>query len=139
MSRQTKIALRLLLIATYVQFILGLSRFVAPYVGLWLDERIWAIHRPNGILIAAAALVLFRPTESIGNARLWVAARFAPLAPLSLGLGMGQIPPDVIPPFWVMVIHMTLGLVSIGILETAIKKRRLAALPETTAGAAVRQ
>lgn len=114
-------ALRVLILALYVQVILGLVRFALPYLGLWLDERVWQIHSPNGLAIAIAALVLFRPLPGVPNTRTRVAARFVALLPLLLGLAIGF---GLIGGVWVAVAHMVVGFAAVRVMGTAIMQQQ---------------
>jgi hypothetical protein len=51
-------------VALTVQVLLGLVRFLAPYAGVGIDQRIWVVDAMLGITIAVSALWLFprRPT-----------------------------------------------------------------------------
>lgn len=77
-----------------VQVILGVVEFVGLYVGFAWPPTIWAAHRVIALVAPAVALVAFRPSAWRSAGRLAprfrpgvrVAARFALLAPLALGL-----------------------------------------------------
>lgn len=113
---------RVLIAALYVQVLLGLARFLLPYLGVWLDDRVWLIHPINGIAIAVAALVLFRPRPGMPPTRALLAARSAPLLPLALGLGLG-VSQDLIGSLWAVVIHMLAGIAAVRLMGTAMAAR----------------
>lgn len=110
---------KLLVVALYAQVILGLARFALPYLGFWVDDRVWLIHPFNGIAIAVAALVLFRPPPGAPTTRARAAARFAPLLPLLLGFGMG-VARDVIGAVAAVVVHMVAGIVAVRLMGVAM-------------------
>jgi hypothetical protein len=77
-----------------VQVILGLVQFVGLFAGFAWPPRVWAAHRVIALVAPAVALVAFRrsvweragrPAPRFGPG-VRVAARFALLAPLALGL-----------------------------------------------------
>jgi hypothetical protein len=117
------ISFRLLMAALYIQALLGLVRFVAPYFGFWLDERVWQIHRLNGIAIAAAALVLFRPLPGAPSSQVRLAARFVPLLPLGVGLGLAAVR-ELVGPLPGTLIHMAVGVAAIELVGRAVAQHR---------------
>lgn len=125
---------RLLVVALYVQGLLGLARFVAPYLGHWLDERVFMIHPLNGIAIAAASLVLFRPAPNLPGSRMQRVARFVPLLPLALGLGLATVR-GLAGPLGGTLLHMLAGFVALEVVGRAAEQRQ-AALPAGVAAAA---
>jgi hypothetical protein len=112
------IALRLLQFATIAQVLLGLARFGLPYLGVWLDGRVWQLHPLNGIAITAAALVLFRPLPAAPSSRVRTAARFAPLLALALGLGMASLR-GLLGPVPGTFLHMAVGLAAVELIGRA--------------------
>ena len=77
-----------------VQVILGLVQFAGLFAGFAWPPRVWAAHRVIALVAPAVALIAFRrsaweragrPAPRFGPG-LRVAARFALLAPLALGL-----------------------------------------------------
>jgi hypothetical protein len=77
-----------------VQVILGLVEFVGMFAGFIWPPPVWAAHRAIALVAPALALVAFRrgawgragrPALRFGDG-MRVAARFALLAPLALGL-----------------------------------------------------
>jgi hypothetical protein len=110
---------RLLVAALYAQVLLGLARFALPYLGFWVDDRVWLIHPVNGVAIAVAALLLFRPVPGAPAARARVAARFAPLLPLLLGFGLG-VARDAIGSVAAVVVHMVAGIVAVRLIGAAM-------------------
>jgi len=117
--------LQLLQIATIVQVVLGLARFVLPYFGFWLDQRLWLLHPLNGIAIAAAALVLFRPRPGVPASRARVAARFVPLLALALGLGMASVR-GLLGPLPGTLIHMAVGFAAVELIGRAAAEQAAA-------------
>lgn len=77
-----------------VQVILGLVQFIGSFVGFAWPPPIWAVHRLIALVAPAVALVGFRRSAWTSAGRMAprfrpgvrVAARFALLAPLALGL-----------------------------------------------------
>jgi len=108
--------LRLLL---YVQVLLGLGRFA----GLVTNPRLWETHSSIGFVITALALIALRPRPGVPASGLRTAARFAPLAPLALGLAMYQGMVGGTP---VVILHMALGLAAVGLIEAAAARERRA-------------
>ncbi|MBO8141288.1 MAG: hypothetical protein H0Z37_03790 [Firmicutes bacterium] len=111
------IALR---IALYIQVLLGLGRFF----GFIANQRLWETHISLGVLIAVLALLAMRPHPKAGNDAVRVLARFMPLITLFVGLGLWQ---DVFVGRFAVMIHMLLGLISVGLVERAGAQERRAA------------
>ena len=113
--------LRSLRIALYVQLVLGLVLFFGPTVGFTLGRGLGDLHGLIGLVIAGLALVGFRPRPAVPMTGIRIAAWVSPLLPLILGLG-----------FWVgafgslglVPIHMTLGLIVLGLVEMASAQDR---------------
>lgn len=113
--------LGLLRVALTVQVLLGLARFLAPYVGMGIDQRIWIVHPVLGIAIASSALWLFRGRTDVPATSARTTARFIALAPLVLGLanmlglaaGLGLV-----------LLHMALGLAAIKVIDVAVEQQR---------------
>lgn len=108
-------------LALYVQLLLGLGRFA----GLIPQQQIWEIHIGLGVIIAVVALIVLRP---IPRSRLLdpgprSAARWFPLLTLAVGLAMyfGYIGGRTI-----VMIHMLLGIITIGLVEVAAARQRRA-------------
>lgn len=113
------ILLWILRILLYIQLVLGLARFS----GLLVNQRIWESHITLGVVIAVLALVALRPLAGVPSTGVRVLARFAPLVPLALGLGflfnlIGGLP--------LVVLHMALGIGTIGLVEAAAAQQRRA-------------
>ena len=80
-----------------VQVLLGLVQFVGMFAGFAWPPPVWAAHRVIGLVLPAVAIIAFRPSawERAGRPAprfvpgVRVAARFALLAPLGLGLCFG--------------------------------------------------
>lgn len=111
----------ILRIALYVQLLLGLAKYFGPSVGIDLNQRIWEIHISLGILIALLALYALRPISKVRYTTTRAAARFAPLLPLVLGLGFEF---HLIPTGRVVIIHMVLGVLTIGLVEMAAARQK---------------
>jgi len=116
-------ASRLLAAALYVQVLLGLARFGLPYVGLSLDPRLWLLHPLNGAAIAAAALVRFRPIRGVPGTPVRVAARFAPLLALALGLGLAAAR-GLLGPLVGTLLHAAVGLAAVELVGRAAEQQR---------------
>jgi hypothetical protein len=123
-------AFRILQAAMMVQILLGLWRFITPYVGWSVDGRVWQVHPFLGIGIAVAALILFRPENSTASSPSWTASRYVALVPLGLGLAMRYA---VVNGLTVRLVHMVVGLTALGLIDSAIKRessRRSDAAPD---------
>ncbi|HUG31271.1 MAG TPA: hypothetical protein VMM14_00140 [Acidimicrobiia bacterium] len=112
-------AFRILQAAMMVQILLGLWRFVTPYLGWSVDGRVWQVHPLLGIGIAVAALILFRPRNSVASSPSWTAARYVALVPLALGLAMRY---GVVNGLTPRLVHMVVGLTALGLMDSAIKR-----------------
>ena len=110
---------RILQAAMMIQILLGLWRFTAPYAGWQVDSRVRQIHPLLGIGIVVAALILFRPRNSVGSSLSWTAARYVALVPLGLGLAMRYA---VLTGLVAILAHMVVGLTALGLMDSAIKK-----------------
>jgi plastocyanin len=123
--------LGLLRAALTVQVLLGLARFLAPYVGMGIDQRIWLVHPVLGIAIASSALWLFRGRTDVPATSARTTARFIALAPLVLGLanmlglaaGLGLV-----------LLHMALGLAAIKVIDVAVEQQRASQRSVTLTG-----
>lgn len=111
--------LTLLRVLLYVQVLMGLSRFA----GLIRNERLWETHISIGIAIAVLALIALRPKPEVAKPRLRVAARFAPLLPLAMGL---LIFTGTVVNLGFIWLHMVAGLATVGLIEAAIKREQQA-------------
>jgi hypothetical protein len=129
---------RVLVAALYLQVLLGLARFALPYLGIWLDDRLWLIHPVNGIAITVAAIVLFRPRGEPLATPVRVAARFAPLLALALGLGMASAQ-DLIGAPWAVLLHMATGVAAVRVIGTAMAQQGAAPGARPVAGGAERE
>ncbi len=116
-------ALRILRIALYIQFLLGLVRFFGPRIGFSLDNRVWDTHVTLAIVITLLALYALRPLPDVPSSGVRVAARFAPLVPLLVGIGFLT---GVIPTGALVVVHMLLGVLTIALVEMASGQERRA-------------
>ena len=122
MSARTQIAFRLavrfLQAAMMTQILLGLARFFVPFLSWNLPASVWRIHPVLGIGIAVAVLIVLRPRPGGVPTVSRRIARFAPLAPLALGLAITfGLRLDA----GLVVLHMVLGITALGIVDRALK------------------
>lgn len=110
------IALR---IALYIQVLLGLGRFF----GLVPNQRIWETHISLGVIIALLALLALGPHPRLRPDPMRTAARFMPLVTLLWGLAMWR---DLLVGQTMTMIHMLLGLISVGLVERAAAQQKRA-------------
>lgn len=122
MSAPTQVAsrwvVRTLQAAMMTQILLGLARFFAPFLGWSLPAPVWPIHPVLGVGIAVAVMIVLRPRPGGVPTVSRRIARFAPLAPLALGLAMAfglRLGPGLAP------LHMVVGLTALGIVDSALK------------------
>lgn len=99
-------------IALYLQVLLGLARFL----GYITNQRLWETHISLGVVIAVLALLAMGPHPRLRQDAVRTAARFLPLVTLLWGLAMWQ---DWLTGRPVVMIHMLLGLISVGLVERA--------------------
>lgn len=105
-------------ITFWLQFLLGLglSRILAGMAPS-LSER--NVHLVVGLIAAALALVVLRPTRERGYTGISAAASFFPLLPLLFGLYIrfidGMIP--------IVIVHMLLGITAVALVEIAIARQ----------------
>jgi|GEM_PF-1057909 len=120
-------ALWILRILLYIQFLLGFDRFLTKYsglgIGLPLNQRVWETHISLGLLIAVLAIYALRPIRGISNSGVRQVARFLPLVPLVLGIGFLV---NVIGGTGLVVVHALLGIACIGLVEAAAGRQRRA-------------
>lgn len=124
--------LKALQIGLYVQVALGLARFGLPYFGVALPDLVWTVHPVLGVTIAVTALVVFRPRSGPATRPLLL-GRYAPLAPLLLGLallfgGVRGVP--------AVVTHMVLGFIAIELVGKGIEAVEGARAPASSEPAA---
>jgi hypothetical protein len=122
MSAPTQIALRLavrfLQAAMTTQILLGLARFFAPFLGWNLPASVWRIHPVLGVGIAGAVLIVLRPRPRGVPTVSRRIARFAPLAPLALGLAIAfGLRLDA----GLVALHMVVGITALSIVDRALK------------------
>ena len=109
--------LLVLRIALYLQVLLGLARFF----GYITNQRLWETHISLGVVIAVLALLAMGPHPRLRQDAMRTAARFLPLVTLLLGLAMWQ---DLVTARPVVMIHMLLGLISVGLVERAAAQQK---------------
>ena len=109
--------LTLLRLMLYLQLLLGLGRFG----GLIRNERVWETHVTLAILITLVALVALRGRQGNLAPGLQAAARLAPLLPLATGLAIyaGAVASRAF-----TVLHMLLGVATVGLVEAAAARAR---------------
>jgi len=122
MSARTQIAstlaVRFLQAAMMTQILLGLARFFAPFLGWSLPASVSPIHPLLGVGIAVAVMIVLRPRPGGVPTVSRRIARFAPLAPLALGLAIAfglRLGAGLAP------LHMVVGLTALGIVDRALK------------------
>jgi len=106
-------------IALYLQVLLGLARFF----GFITNQRVWETHISLGVLIAVLALLALGPHPRVRRDGVRTLARFLPLVTLLVGLAMWQ---GLVVGTQVVMIHMLLGLVSVGLVERAAAQQKRA-------------
>lgn len=111
--------LLILRVALYVQFSLGIGRFF----GLITGRGLWDVHTALGIAIVIVAWFAFRPRPDVQSSTLRRLAQYIALLPLALGLLMlfniiGGLP--------AVLLHMALGILTIGLVEGAAAEQRQA-------------
>lgn len=107
----------ILRLALYVQFSLGIGRFF----GLIPGRGLWDVHRALGVVIVLLALFAFRPKRNIPQTGLRWIAQFVAILPLVAGLLLlfnliGGVP--------AVLLHMALGILTIGLIEGAAAEAR---------------
>lgn len=113
--------LSLLRAALTIQVLLGLLRFLAPYAGVGIDQRLWVVHPVLGIAIAISAIWLFRRRTDVPATPARTAARFVALAPLLLGLAnLAGVASGLVS----VLTHMSLGLAAIKVIDIAVEQQR---------------
>jgi hypothetical protein len=117
-------ALRILRILLYVQFLLGLLLYVGPRFGISLNRGVGDTHELFGIIIFVLAIWALRPVPGVPNTGVRVAARFISILPLALGIGFAM---NAIPGGPIVGLHMLLGLTTIALVEMASGQARRAA------------
>lgn len=109
----------ILRVALYIQFSLGIGRFF----GLITGRGLWDIHIALGIAIVVLALITFRPQRQLPQTVLRWIAEFIAILPLVVGLLLMF---DVIEGLAAVLVHMALGVLTIGLIEgAAAQSRRL--------------
>ncbi|HUG85869.1 MAG TPA: hypothetical protein VMM13_15000 [Euzebya sp.] len=110
------------------QIVLGLARFLTPFVGWQLPHAIWRLHPVLGVSIAVAVLIVLRPRPGVIPTVRRRIARFAPLAPLALGLAMG-LGIGLRSGTAVVALHMVIGVTALGVVDNALKHLLAAPMP----------
>ncbi len=116
-------------IALYIQLLLGMDRFSGGAGGTLTRE----LHLTLGIVVAALALIVFRPLpELAGKLPIRTAARFAPLAPLAIGLGFRFLGWYALPGLTpvLVAVHVALAFVAVALVEIATARTRRLLAPE---------
>jgi hypothetical protein len=117
--------LRILRPLLRIQVLLGLVQYVGLFLGFAWPSRVWALHRVIGLIVPAVALIAFRrgAWSSTGRPQLGpfepgvrVAARFALLAPLALGLCFGA---GVVGGLGWITVHIGLAVAALYAIERA--------------------
>src|SRR5579859_1788449 len=111
------LVLRVLL---YIQLVLGLFRYAQRF-GLPALDHIFDIHVAIGVIVAILAIIALRSLPSVPNTGIRIAARFFPLLPLLLGFGFMA---NVVPTHYFVILHMILGIATIGLVEAASAQQR---------------
>jgi hypothetical protein len=106
-------AVRILL---YAQLLLGFDRFSRGGSGLTQD-----LHLVFGVIIAALALVAFRPVPGLREPGPRQAARFGPLAPLAIGLFFRATGMVLTP---LVVLHVILAFAVVAFVEVAAARQK---------------
>jgi hypothetical protein len=104
----------------YIQLVLGLFRYAARY-GLPDLGHIFDVHVLIGVIVAILAIVALRSLPGVPNTGVRIAARFFPLLPLLLGFGFLA---NVVPTHYFVILHMILGIATIGLVEAASAQQR---------------
>jgi hypothetical protein len=105
--------------ALYITFSLGVGRLL----GLLTDRRLWDWHLGLGVAIVILALIALRPLPRVPASGLRQTARFFPLLPFAVGMALRF---DLIGGAAVIIIHVALGIVTIGLIEAAAVRQRQA-------------
>lgn len=107
-------------VALYLQVLLGLARFF----GMVTNPRLWESHMSLGALIVVLALLALRPHPKLGEDPVRNVARFAPLVVLLTGaiILSGAVASRIF-----IVLHMILGLLTVGLVERSAARQKRAA------------
>lgn len=120
-------ALWILRISLYAQFLLGLDRYLAKFAilpaSLVVPARVWDWHLLLGIVIALLALYRLRPIRGISYNNRRMIGRFLPLLPLILGIGFRF---GLLEGIELISIHALLGLLVIALVEMCAAQERRA-------------
>ena len=115
--------LSILRILLYVQLLLGLVKYAGARIGLPTLGRVFDVHVLIGLIVAILAIYALRSVPGIRNTGIRIVARFFPLLPLALGIGfLAHVVP--VPAF--VVLHMVLGIATIGLVEVSTAQQRRA-------------
>lgn len=106
-------------LAMLAQLVLGFGRFF----GMVPDPRIWETHISLGVLIAVLALIMLRPLPSVPASGMRQAAQWLPLLVLIIGVLMWA---GVLGGRSIVMLHMTLGILSFGLIEASMARERKA-------------
>lgn len=112
-------SLLLLRVSLYAQVILGVVLFANP----GLRPALRDLHMGVGLLAAVLALVALRPLPAVPASTVRLVARFLPLLPLVIGLGIRFA-------LWggpaIFVVHALLGFATVAVVEMAAGQQRRA-------------
>jgi len=109
-----------------IQVILGLVQFIGLFVGFAWPPPVWAVHRVIALVAPAVALFAFRRSAWTSAGRtaarfepgVRVAARFALLAPLALGLCFST---GLLWGRWWIAGHIALAIAAMVVIERATR------------------
>jgi hypothetical protein len=116
------VLLLVLRVLLYIQLLLGLFRYAERF-GLPSIGRLFDVHVLIGVIVAILAIIALRSVPGVRNTGIRIAARFFPLLPLLLGFGFQA---NVVPTHYFVILHMILGIATIGLIEAASAQQRRA-------------
>ena len=109
--------LLVLRIALYAQLLLGLGRFS----GLIASRQLWDFHISLGVFIVVVAIAALRTRPPVQANTIRTLVRFAPIVVLLLGVAMMT---GALRGTWVTVLHMLLGIITVGLVDMAYGRQR---------------
>lgn len=113
----------ILRIALYLQLILGATKFASMHSNFNLPDTVWDWHILLAVVIVVAAFFALRPLPRVPMNPVRVTARYLPWLPFLIGLGFLF---GLISGITLIVIHMALGVITIGFVEIAAAQQRRA-------------